>query len=214
MAELIQSLFTTVGKFFSKIFSSKLWRLSVTMILIIVYSINGIVMSVQTMSFEPFYDGVIKRVINADQQLYESSELVKESGGVPVGESPNFFDKVKAFTEVWGGVFFSLWFMYWFGWLIFKVTLQQNTSAVFSSVLFAVFGLALIIFVGNVIVAGGEGELTDKGVDEIGFRLLPFKGVWNLGSALPSLVNPLYEQINVNNINNPGGVNQTVKVFI
>lgn len=194
-ATIFQKMFIGLGKFFGFFWSKKIWHISFTSVFIIIYLLEGITGSIQQGSIEPFWDSFLQRVVNVDNNLYESVNKAKADGGIQMPEDANWWEKTKTFISTYATILFSLWFMFWLWFIFYLIVKGSNTSAVFKNTSLALLIVAVLITLGNIVTILGTGEMAGRTVGEITLRIAPFKGVVNLFSGIPDLIHPVYSVV-------------------
>lgn len=167
--------------------------ISITLVIVLLMTASAAKQAWVEQDISIFFKALGTEILGFENELYTSAKEIQESGGVIVNteNSDGFWSKTKTFFSALaslGSAIKSLWYLYFFCFLFFKVAIlfTNNDSFGMSNIM-----IMLLILVGFELFA----SLVNKQI--------PFRGIFEFVKTIPLLLNIIYPSgIDVGNVSN------------
>lgn len=170
------------------------WK--ITLVLLALFSVwNQTAFEVKaTGSVQPVYEAVGGRLLMLDQNLYD---LTKEDLVVYQEPAEDWWGKVKNFwhrINTYTSMFFSVYILFFIGYVIYKVVSARNTSAVGANIIITVILLCIFQVTANLghMTYNLITEKQEYTVDDYWGAYIPYRGTVAFFAWLPTIADPVY----------------------
>ncbi len=188
---ILTTLFRGVGGVFFAVLSR--WKLSITLIIILVIFLGGLQDSIQQRSPLPLLRELAGRTLAVDTEIYKESARIAEEGGIYVGEEDGKLKTLWGMIKSVSSLLAGLWILFFIFFAVFKIVQLPNTSAKARNIMLTVLIVALIQVFFAMLLLTMDGEKHEP--SEVMKLVIPFRGVVKFATISPFLINPIYERV-------------------
>lgn len=166
-------IFNLFGSLFAKIIKG--WKISVSLLSVVLIFFSSIIQSFQEKSFMPFITQVGSKILNADNDLYiKANEVLTTTSEI----------SRWTFTKVWTIFLVNIWILLLVIIVIYMIIKMRNSSAIGANLILAILAVGVIEMFFSFYIISQDLENTYS-MSETGKQILPFKGVAKFMQALP-----------------------------